>query len=104
MITIDYDNTGVEIDYCPACRGVWLDSGEFGKIIDALLEELTTKSAGDYWKATLQEAKEIITGKEGLISEWKDFSNVVRMMQYRILAENPKLGEAIASYQQSSPF
>lgn len=25
---------GVEIDYCPKCRGVWLDKGELDKIID----------------------------------------------------------------------
>jgi Zn-finger nucleic acid-binding protein len=25
---------GVEIDYCPDCRGVWLDRGELDKIID----------------------------------------------------------------------
>ncbi len=24
----------VEIDYCPTCRGVWLDRGELDKIID----------------------------------------------------------------------
>lgn len=28
------DRTGVEIDYCSACRGVWLDRGELDKIID----------------------------------------------------------------------
>lgn len=25
---------GIEIDYCPECRGVWLDRGELDKIID----------------------------------------------------------------------
>jgi len=25
---------GVEIDFCPQCRGVWLDRGELDKIID----------------------------------------------------------------------
>jgi uncharacterized protein len=25
---------GVEIDYCPQCRGVWLDRGELDKILD----------------------------------------------------------------------
>ncbi|MHA4844836.1 TFIIB-type zinc ribbon-containing protein [Flavitalea antarctica] len=25
---------GIEIDYCPKCRGVWLDKGELDKIID----------------------------------------------------------------------
>ncbi|WP_195821669.1 TFIIB-type zinc ribbon-containing protein [Roseobacter sp. MH60115] len=28
------DRSGVEIDYCPDCRGVWLDRGELDKIID----------------------------------------------------------------------
>lgn len=28
------DRTGVEIDYCSACRGVWLDRGELDKIIE----------------------------------------------------------------------
>jgi Zn-finger nucleic acid-binding protein len=28
------DRNGVEIDYCPQCRGVWLDRGELDKIID----------------------------------------------------------------------
>ena len=28
------DRQGVEIDYCPACRGVWLDRGELDKLID----------------------------------------------------------------------
>ena len=28
------DRSGVEIDYCPECRGVWLDRGELDKIIE----------------------------------------------------------------------
>jgi Zn-finger nucleic acid-binding protein len=28
------DRQGIEIDYCPECRGVWLDRGELDKIID----------------------------------------------------------------------
>lgn len=28
------DRSGVEIDYCPQCRGVWLDRGELDKIIE----------------------------------------------------------------------
>ena len=29
------DRQGVEIDYCPKCRGVWLDRGELDKLIEA---------------------------------------------------------------------
>jgi len=28
------DRFGIEIDYCPQCRGVWLDRGELDKIIE----------------------------------------------------------------------
>ena len=27
------DRQGVEIDYCPSCRGVWLDRGELDKLV-----------------------------------------------------------------------
>lgn len=28
------ERMGIEIDYCPQCRGVWLDKGELDKIIE----------------------------------------------------------------------
>jgi uncharacterized protein len=28
------ERAGIEIDYCPQCRGVWLDRGELDKIIE----------------------------------------------------------------------
>jgi len=31
---------GVEIDYCPKCRGVWLDRGELDKIIERSAPDL----------------------------------------------------------------
>ena len=32
------DRQGVEIDFCPQCRGVWLDRGELDKIIDRVAQ------------------------------------------------------------------
>ena len=29
------ERKGIEIDYCPKCRGVWLDRGELDKLIEA---------------------------------------------------------------------
>ena len=33
------ERQGVEIDYCPSCRGVWLDRGELDKIVERLHAE-----------------------------------------------------------------
>ena len=35
------DRQGIEIDYCPKCRGVWLDRGE----LDKLVERAATQAA-----------------------------------------------------------
>jgi Zn-finger nucleic acid-binding protein len=36
------ERQGLEIDYCPECRGIWLDRGELEKIIVRSDEQLTT--------------------------------------------------------------
>jgi uncharacterized protein len=43
------ERNGVEIDYCPKCRGVWLDRGELDKIIEKVEPEGGDKRSGrDY--------------------------------------------------------
>lgn len=37
------ERQGVEIDYCPQCRGVWLDRGELDKIIDRSAQEMSLR-------------------------------------------------------------
>ena len=41
------DRQGVEIDYCPKCRGVWLDKGELDKIIERSAQ-MESGGGGDY--------------------------------------------------------
>jgi uncharacterized protein len=38
------DRSGVEFDYCPTCRGVWLDRGELDKILDRELAAVATRT------------------------------------------------------------
>lgn len=33
------ERSGIEIDYCPTCRGVWLDRGELDKIIERSMSQ-----------------------------------------------------------------
>lgn len=38
------DKKGVEIDYCPDCRGIWLDRGELEKILDRSADHYSDRS------------------------------------------------------------
>lgn len=62
------DRAGVEIDYCPQCRGVWLDRGELDKIL-----ERTTPEAPDarVWQADSRQDKKKKRG--GFLEELFDF-------------------------------
>ncbi|EAH6868414.1 hypothetical protein EJ753_01500 [Campylobacter lari] len=39
------ERNGVEIDYCPKCRGVWLDRGELDKIIERSTSQSTPQQS-----------------------------------------------------------
>jgi len=91
MVGIEYGTTHVTLDYCPACRGVWLDGGEFQNIIKALTHEVSSKSAREYVQASLREAGELLTGSESLPSEWRDLRSVLKLLQQRLFIERPEL-------------
>ena len=42
------DRQGVEIDYCPQCRGIWLDRGELDKIIERTAAPAMPQHQGGY--------------------------------------------------------
>ena len=41
------EKQGIEIDYCPKCRGIWLDRGELDKIIERSATEAPFQSWGN---------------------------------------------------------
>lgn len=47
------ERQGIEIDYCPQCRGVWLDRGELDKII----ERSTAREATDLPHRSIDERR-----------------------------------------------
>ncbi|MBE0662472.1 MAG: zf-TFIIB domain-containing protein [Bacteroidales bacterium] len=42
------DRSGIEIDYCPDCRGVWLDRGELDKIIERSSQNIKNYPDGNF--------------------------------------------------------
>jgi len=104
MVAVEYDDTEIEVDFCTECQGIWLDRWEFEKIVAALTEELLTMTRSEYVEATIEEAKEILSGPESFISEWRDFFTVLRMLQYRLLVDHPEVAKAITDAQRISPI
>jgi len=43
------ERSGIEIDYCPKCRGVWLDRGELDKIIERSTNQSSQSSVNNLY-------------------------------------------------------
>jgi Zn-finger nucleic acid-binding protein len=46
------ERQGIEIDYCPQCRGVWLDRGELDKIIERSMHDAAPPAGATAPQAT----------------------------------------------------
>ncbi len=55
----------------------------------------------EYVSSTIEEAKELLTGPESFLSEWKDFSTILRFMQYRILSIQPQILDTLLTAQNN---
>ncbi len=47
QVLVPLDRDGVEVDYCPGCRGLWLDRGELDKALERARPR-ALDSAGDF--------------------------------------------------------
>jgi Zn-finger nucleic acid-binding protein len=104
MITVPFEKSGVVIDRCDECHGVWLRHQEFEKIVDYLDGIVSTKTASEYAEEARKEFAEIFAGPEGLISEIRDYLAVLRLLRLRVAVENPRIADAVDRIYRLSPF
>jgi Zn-finger nucleic acid-binding protein len=62
------DRQGVEIDYCPQCRGVWLDRGELDKIIER--SERSTYGGQRFPSPSTEERKRLYEREAPIERHW----------------------------------
>ena len=69
------DRNGIEIDYCPECRGVWLDRGELDKIIERSAQTSRSYPSESYAeKRSFSDNRDYHNKKKkGLLGELFDF-------------------------------
>lgn len=95
LYTVDYGQSGVRVEVCNRCNGIWLERGEFKEIINYLQEKKQKEIIENYTASLLGEAKEVFTGPETFRSELKDFLAVLKLMDYKFIAQYPRIVDII---------
>ena len=87
----------VIVDVCNLCHGIWLDRGEFKKIIEYLKEKAIWLALQNYAKALFEEFQEIFTGPETLREEVLDFLIILKILNYKFAIQHPKITKIISN-------
>jgi Zn-finger nucleic acid-binding protein len=104
MGSMTYETSGVVIDKCAGCHGIWLNHGEFEKIVEHLEQIVSSETASEFIRTAGKQASQIVTGPEGPISEIRDFLAVLRLLELRLAVEHPRIANAVQAVYGLSPF
>jgi len=101
LYEVNYGDSDVKVDVCNVCEGVWLDRGEFKKIMEYLKEKGGEKIIGDYGRTLLEEVGEVFVGPEPLKDEVGDVLTVLSLLKYRFAGKHPFLSKMISNLPRS---
>lgn len=93
---VRYADSKIIVDVCNICRGIWLDRGEFKKIIDYLKEKANYEVLYNYAKNLKEEAFEIFSGPESFKEEFLDFVILLKFLNYKLATQNPKIAKMLS--------
>ena len=96
LYEVNYGSSDIKVDLCNLCHGIWLDRGEFKKIIDYLKEKESYEALNNYLKNLSKQALEIFVGPENLRSEVLDFLAILKLLNYKIVSKHPLILEMIS--------
>lgn len=91
LYEVECGDSGVKVDVCNLCYGTWLDRGEFKKIIDYLKKKADYDILNNYAKNLVREFWEVFTGPESLKEEVSDFLTILKLLNYKLVAQHPRI-------------
>ncbi len=97
LYEVYYGDSRIIVDFCNLCHGIWLDRGEFKKIIEYLKEKGNYEVLNNYFQNLISEFWEIFTGPETLREEISDFLTILKLLNYKFATQHPVITKIISN-------
>ena len=97
LYSVNYGDSQIEVNLCKLCEGIWLDRGEFKKVIEYLEEKGKKEILENYFKNLIQEGVEVFTGPESFRSEVSDFLTILKLLNYKFATQHPIITKIISA-------
>ena len=95
LYEVYYGDSGIIVDVCNLCHGIWLDRAEFKKIIDYLRQKADYEVLNNYTKNLFQQLAEVFSGPESLREEILDFLAILKLLNYKFTAQHLAISKII---------
>jgi Zn-finger nucleic acid-binding protein len=95
LTPVHYGNASIVVDICQTCKGVWLDKGEYARIIKFLDDTVDAESVGDYLRDLRDEFGEIVKGHP--LAGLKGIEKVLYLLELRFFVQHPQLLSGVQS-------
>ena len=96
LYEIEYGDSNIKVDLCNICKGVWLDRGEFKKIIQYLKDRADNEVLNHYLKNLREELWEVFQGPEDLKDEVGDFLAILKLFVYKFNTQHSAIAKIIS--------
>lgn len=104
MGVIPYEESGVSLDKCSVCHGIWLSHDEFERIVKHLEQKVDSETAAQLEAEAVRQLGQVFTGPEGPVSELRDLFSVLHLLRKRWAVEHPSVSGILDAISAGSPF
>ena len=103
LVSVKFGKSSITLDWCPKCHGIWLDRGEYDKVIAYLREEAGNATMKDVEKEIAEDVKKLWKGgPEGRISEIGDIAAAVTTLVNFSIFEHPAVMKMVTDIQSGA--
>ncbi|HZE13938.1 MAG TPA: zf-TFIIB domain-containing protein, partial [Chthoniobacterales bacterium] len=101
---IVFGHSGVVIDSCPDCHGVWLDRGEFDSIVDFLRDDATNATAKEIGQELREDLRKAVSGEgpESRLAELGDAAAAIEALANTVIFDHPAFFNFLSSATRSA--
>ena len=90
LLSVVFGKSSVVLDWCLKCHGIWLDRGEYDKIIDYLREEAGNATVNDVEKEIAEDVRKLWKGgPESRVAEIGDIAAAVTALINFTIFDHP---------------
>ena len=103
LTSVRYGGSRVRADICATCQGVWLDGGEYERILKYLDKRVNEETVGEFLADLRHEFVELFTGREGLRSEIGDIAKVLHLLELRFVVQHARIADTLRTVTRGVP-